>query len=402
MAFFIYTARDEMGTQHKGRVEATSERDAVALLREKKLFITSVKEYKQQKSLFSLSRLRKVTFSDIVRFTRQLSTMITAGLQLPEALNLLRTQADNPAFAEVISRIYRDIEGGGSLAASLVKYPQHFSTSYLALIRAGESSGTLDKVLLRLADTLEKNLEFRSKVRSALIYPAIIILSMGIVFVILMVVVVPKLSELYADFGADLPLATRILQGISDFFVYFWWLIIIVGVVGSQVFFRWKKTKAGGKLWDGFVLKLPVFGPLQQQVILVEFTRTLGLLIGVGVHILDALRILTDSTGNMLYHDALAEIKKKVEKGASLGILFNQFPIFPPILSQMVKVGEETGKLDESLIKLSYYFESDSDQKIKGLTTAIEPLIMIVLGVGVGFIVFSIITPIYNLTTQFN
>lgn len=402
MAFFIYTARDEIGTQHKGRVEATSERDAVGLLREKKLFITSIKLYKQQKSLFSLSRFRKVTFSDVVRFTRQLSTMITAGLQLPEALNLLRTQAENPAFAEVISRIYRDIEGGGALAASLVKYPQHFSTSYIALIKAGESSGTLDKVLLRLADTLEKNLEFRSKVRSALIYPAIIILAMGIVFVILMVVVVPKLSELYADFGADLPLATRILQGISDFFVYFWWLIIIVAVVGSQIFIRWKKTKAGGKLWDNFVLKLPVFGPLQQQVILVEFTRTLGLLIGVGVHILDALRILTDSTGNMLYHDALADIKKKVEKGAALGVLFSQYSIFPPILSQMVKVGEETGKLDESLVKLSYYFESDSDQKIKGLTTAIEPLIMIVLGIGVGFIVFSIITPIYNLTTQFN
>jgi type IV pilus assembly protein PilC len=327
--------------------------------------------------------------------------MVTAGLQIQEAIDLLKNQSNNPALSDVLNKIYREIQGGGNLGNALVKYPQYFSRIYIALIRAGESSGTLDVVLARLADNLEKDQEFRTKVRSALIYPAIIVVAMVVVFGVLMTVVVPKLTELYVDFGTDLPLPTRILQGISNFFVHFWWLMIIVAFVGFNLFQRWLKTSWGRHIWDRIMLSLPLLGKLQQQIILVEFTRTLGMLVGAGVHILDSLNILVDSLGNVLYQEALKEISKKVEKGLPLGQLFAQYPMFPPILGQMVKVGEETGKMDESLIKLSTYFESESDHTVKGLTTAIEPLIMIVLGVGVGFIVFAIITPIYNLTNSF-
>lgn len=402
MAIYNYTARDQAGKIVKGTVEADAEKEAVGLIRERSLLLTSL-ELKQNSlsSVFSFNRFRKIKSSDITNFTRQLSTMITAGLQIQEALNLLKNQATNPAFSDLLNKISREIQEGGNFAISLSKYPKYFSNTYIALIKAGESSGTLDLVMARLADNLEKDQEFKSKVKGALTYPAIIIFVMIVVFGVLMTVVVPKLTELYTEFGSDLPLQTRILKGISEFCVRFWWVIIIGGVFGWRFFLKWKQTIVGRHIWDGFVLRIPLIGPLLKQVILVEFTRTLGMLSGAGVHILDSLNILVDSIDNIHFQEALKEISKKVEKGFPMGALFAQYPMFPPILAQMIKVGEETGKMDESLIKLSSYFERESDHTVKGLTTAIEPLIMIVLGISVGFIVFSIITPIYNLTAQF-
>ena len=401
MPLYKYTARDVTGKIVKGRVEATNEREAVGLIRERELFLTNLDLIKKTEFSLSLNKLRGISFKDIVNITRQLATMITAGLQIPEALELLRNQSTNPVLTDMLNKIGRDIQGGNNLGSALIKYPRQFPPTYIALIRAGESSGTLDKVLTRLADNLEKDLEFRSKVRGALIYPTIILVAMVVVFAILMTVVVPKLTELYVDFGQDLPLQTRILQAISNFSVRFWWLVLIVVIVGFNLFRQWKKTNLGRHIWDGFLLRIPLFGELQKEIILVEFTRTLGMLVGAGVHILDSLNILVESLGNIHYQEALKEITKKVEKGLPLGQLFAQYQIFPPILSQMVKVGEETGRMDESLIKLSSYFESESDHTVKGLTTAIEPLIMVILGVGVGFIVFAIITPIYSLTSNF-
>lgn len=401
MPLYSYSARNDLGKSVSGRVEANNEREAANLIRERSLFLIRLTEIKPGQLNLSLSRLRRVRFNDIVNITRQMSTMITAGLQVPEAINLLKRQSVNSAVIELLNGIYRDLQGGGNLANALKKYPHQFSTAYVALIRAGESSGKLDKVLARLAENLEKDLEFRSKVRGALVYPAIIVATMLVVFALLMIVVVPKLSELYVDFGQDLPLATRILQGMSDFSVRFWWLIAFLLVGGSFIFVKWKNGPVGKRVWDGLMLRLPLFGRLQQEIILVEFTRTLGLLVGAGVHILDALNILIEAVDNIYFKDALKDITKKVEKGLPLGQLFAQHQIFPAILVQMVKVGEETGKMDESLIKLSVYFENETDHIVKGLTTAIEPIIMIILGLGVGFIVFAIITPIYQLTSSF-
>ncbi len=400
MPVYLYTARDQTGKLAKGRVEATNEKEAAGLVRERNLVVTSLTPVRGKMSL-SLSRFSRVNFTDIVNFTRQLSTMVTAGLQIQEALTLLKNQTTKPAMIEMLAKISREIQGGGNLATALSKYPRQFNTTFIALIKAGESSGTLEKVLDRLADNLEKDLEFRSKVKGAMIYPSIIMVTMVVVFFLLMTLVVPKLTALYVDFGADLPLPTRILQSVSDFMVKFWWLVLIVGGTGYQLFNKWKKSPIGSPIWDGFMLQIPLIGPLLKEIILVEFTRTLGMLTGSGVHILDSLNILVDSLDNFHFKSALKEITKKVEKGFPMGALFAQYQIFPPILSQMIKVGEETGKMDESLLKLSGYFERESDHTVKGLTTAIEPVIMIVLGVGVGFIVFAIITPIYNLTSQF-
>ena len=402
MPFYSYKARDNDGQTVNGLVEATNSTQATKLLRDKQLFVIRLTETSDQLSIKAiLSRFTKVKYGDIVNFTRQLATMVVAGLSLPESLTILRTQTTNPAFGRVLLDIERQIVGGGNLADSLAKYPGHFSTIYVALIRAGESSGTLDKVLNRLAETMESQREFRSKVSGAMIYPVIIVIGMGVVVMIMMTVVIPKLTELYDDFGITLPASTRLLITVSDFFVRFWWLVIAGGVAGFIGFGKWRKTPVGERIVDTLILRIPLFGELQKKVILVEFTRTLGMLISAGIHILEALTVLRDSLGNVLFRDAIADITKKVEKGFPLGDTFSRYVVFPPIVSQMMKVGEETGKLDDTLSKLSVYFETESEHLVKGLTTAIEPIIMVVLGVGVGFIVISVITPIYNLTSQF-
>ncbi len=402
MAFYNYKARDETGKVITGLVEAPSTQIAARLLREKQLFVTQLKETQQRISIAGfLSRFKRVGFNDVVNFTRQLSTMVTAGLSLPDALTILRTQTTNPQFANVLADIERQIVGGGNLADSLSKYPTIFPPIYTSLVRAGESSGTLDQVLNRLAETLESQQEFRGKVQGAMIYPIIIVIGMIGVVMVMMTVVVPKLTDLYKDFGISLPFTTQVLITMSNFFVRFWWLMILSGVGAVYLFGRWRATALGQLTVDTLILKLPLFGELQKKIILVDFTRTLAMLIASGIHILDGLRILQDSLGNIVFRNAIGEIAKKVEKGFPLGATFAQYEVFPPIVSQMMKVGEETGKLDETLTKLSKYFETESDHLVKGLTTAIEPIIMVVLGVGVGFIVISVITPIYNLTSQF-
>jgi type IV pilus assembly protein PilC len=402
MSYFNYRAQSQDGKVMSGLVEAPSGDAAAKLLREKQLFVVSLKEAKESISLDQfIVRFRRISYNDIVNFTRQLSTMVVAGLQLPDALSLLRAQTTNPILAQVLTDIEHQVVSGGNLADALSRYPQYFNEIYISLIRAGESSGTLDRILTRLAENMESEQEFRSKVKGAMIYPVIIIIGMIVVVIIMMTVVVPKLSEMYRDFGVTLPWSTQLLMNISDFTVKYIYLIIPALIGGFILFNRWRKSVIGEFIIDTMILKIPLIGDLRKKTILVDFTRTLGMLIGSGIHILDGLRILRGALGNVIFRNAVYEIAQKVEKGFSLGDCFAQHEIFPPIVSQMMKVGEETGKLDETLTKLSAYFQSESEHLVKGLTTAIEPIIMVILGVGVGFIVISIITPIYSLTNSF-
>jgi len=401
MAFYKYKAFTSDGKAANGFVEATSQDQAVKLLKDKQLFVVSLTQTQEKALSSALTKMQKIGFSDIVNFTRQLSTMVMSGLSIPDSLNILKAQTPNPMLVTLIGDIERSIVGGGNLGDALAKYPQYFSNIYISLIRAGEASGQLDKVLTQLADTLEGQREFKSKVTGALIYPAVIVVGMIVVVIVMMVVVMPKLTDLYKDFGIELPPSTKLLIGLSNFFIHQWWLLILMIAGAVFVFNRWKKTEAGRYILDSLILKIPLYGQLQQKLILVEFTRTLSMLIGSGIHILDALRILKGSLNNVLFQNAIDDITKKVEKGFPLGDMVAAHKEFPPIVSQMVKVGEETGKLDETLTKISRYFQTETEGIVKGLTTAIEPIIMVILGVGVGFIVISVITPIYSLTSQF-
>jgi type II secretory pathway component PulF len=401
MGYFRYKAFINDNKSVSGLVEAPSAEAAARLIKEKQMFVVEIKEVKGKYDINNfLMKFKGVGFGDVVNFTRQLATMTVAGLQLPESLSILHEQASNPVFGAVINDIDHQIMSGSNLADALSKYPKYFSKIYVALVRAGESSGLLDQVLTRLAETLESQQEFRSKVKGAMMYPAIIVIGMIVVVAIMMTVVIPQLTSMYKDFGTTLPWSTQLLMNISDFFVHFWWLVGFL-VIGGVIFFnRWKKTMFGEFILDTLVLKIPVWGDLQTKIILVDFTRTMGMLIGAGIHILDALKILKDALGNVLFRNAIFEISQKVEKGFTLGDSFSQHDIFPLIVPQMIKVGEETGKLDETMNKLASYFQSETEHMVKGLTTLIEPIIMVVLGVGVGFIVISVITPIYNLTNQ--
>ncbi len=401
MAFFTYAGRDSSGKSVSGLVEAPSVTAAARILRDKKLFVISLSQGKDTSAVSGiLERFKRVGFGDIVNITQQLSTMIIAGLSLPEALTILRTQTTNAVLAAMLEDIESQIVSGGNLADAVGKYPQYFSAIYIALVRAGETSGTLDKVLERLAETLEDEREFRGKVSGAMIYPAIILLAMSVVVFIMMTVVIPKLTDLYKDFGTNLPASTQFLIALSSFFVHFWWGIIAIAVGLYWGVIQWRKTPIGELTIDTIILRLPLVGDLKQKSILVTFTRTFAMLIASGIHILEGLRILKDSLDNVLFRNAVAGAAAQVEKGFPLGESFRQYSVFPPIVSQMMKVGEETGKLDDTLNKLSRYFETESERLVKGLTTAIEPIIMVFLGVGVGFIVISVITPIYNLTSQ--
>lgn len=401
MKQFNYKAKDKNGNLVKGEVEAATVNDAARLVRTRGLFIISISA--KIDSPFDLIRRfrERITNSDVATFTRQLSTMINAGLPITEALLILRSQSKK-SMQRVVAQILADIEAGESFSASLAKHPKIFSKTYIALVKSGEVGGVLDAVLLRLADNLEKQQEFGSQVKGALIYPVIIVVGMVVVSFVMMIFVIPRLLSLYKDFNATLPLPTLILIGISNFFVNFWYIILIVVGVGFYAYNLYKSTPAGRRAIDALIFKIPVFGSLQRQIILTELTRTLALMVGAGVPILEALNITSEVVGNTIISDALKDAAKQVEKGFPIAFSFSRHPeAFPFILSQMIAVGEETGKMDDVLTKISHIFEVESDEEVKGLTAAIEPIVMVILGLGVGFLVIAVILPIYNLTNSF-
>lgn len=402
MAHFTYKAKDEQGKTQKGTVEGANIRLAINLLHERGFFIIELKEISPS-PIFSFSFIGSgVSFSDLVHLTRQLSTMITAGLTLVEALGILKQQLNKPTLVKLVAEIEDGVKTEGkSMAEVLEKYPKIFPPLYLALIRAGEASGKLDLILGRLADNLEKSRDFRNKITGSLIYPSIVIGGMVIVSFIVMTVVIPRLTSLYKEFAVTLPLPTRILIAISNILVGFWFLIILIIVLATVCFFKFRQTELGKHLLASFVLRLPVFGALISTSTLTEISRTLSVLVESGVPILTSLDIVQAATTNILYREMFIEAAKKVEKGFSLSIPLSESKLFPPILGQMVAVGEQTGKLGESLLKLSSYFETEAEVKVRSLTTMIEPLIMVVLGLGVGFLVLAVLLPIYSLTSQF-
>jgi type IV pilus assembly protein PilC len=401
MKKFNYKAKDKSGQLVRGEVEAPNLHEAAKLVKSRGFYIISITL--KIDSPFALIRALKdrITPRDVATFTRQLSTMINAGLPITEALLILRSQSKG-SMQKIVAQLLADVEAGESFSNALARHPKIFSRTYMALVKSGEVGGVMDAVLLRLADNLEKQQEFGSKVKGALIYPVIIVVGMVIVSFVMMIFVIPRLTSLYVDFGATLPLPTQILIGLSNFFIRFWYIILIFLGIGLYVLKLYKATAAGRRKIDALIFKIPVFGELQRQIILTELTRTLSLMVGSGVSILEALNITSEVVGNTIISDALKDAAKQVERGFPIAFSFSRHPeAFPFLLSQMVAVGEETGKMDEVLTKISRIFEVESDEQVKGLTAAIEPIVMVVLGLGVGFLVIAVILPIYNLTSNF-
>ncbi|MBI2012491.1 type II secretion system F family protein [Candidatus Curtissbacteria bacterium] len=381
MSLYRFVAKDINGKKISGEVESMDERGLVTTLQKEGLIPIEIKKRETEglPIVKSLPKIRGgVSFSDVVGFTRQLSTMISAGLPLADSLVILEKQAKNQNFAHVLAEVLADVEGGMALSGAMAKHPKVFDIIYVKLVEAGETGGVLDKILAKLAETQEKEREFKAKTRGAFIYPVIVVSVMIIVITIMMIFVIPKLTSIYTEIGATLPLPTKILIATSNFTRSFWWLVILGIFAAFYAISVFSKTERGAELFSKIVLSLPIWGKIRKALILSQFTRTLGLLIGAGIPIIAALKVVSE---------ILAP--------------FAADPAFPPIIGQMIRVGEETGKMDEVLARLSVYFEGESENAVRNLTTALEPIILVVLGVGVGVLVLSVILPIYNLTAQF-
>lgn len=396
-----YKAVTREGRTFSGIIEASDIQDAAEYLRSKEFFPITITKQESNKALgFFPLFSSKIKKKDIVVFTRQLSLMLVSGLTLVKSLDILKNQTTNDAMAMVIDGVITDIQGGSSFSKAINKYPDVFSRVYISIIRASETSGLLDKSLSRLADNLEKEQKLINSIKAAFTYPIIIVILMSFVIIVLMTFVIPKLSDLYKDLNVELPFATNVVISISHFTVTFWPITLGFGPLLIYLFRRFNKTTEGKIVIDGLILKIPIIGTLIKKTILAETTRTLGLLIGSGTLVVESLIETAEIAGNFHFRSAILDVSSHVEKGVTVGDALSSYDLFPPILSQLVRVGEQTGKLDVTLLKASDYFESEVDQSIKTLTAAMEPLIMVVLGVGVGFLVFSVITPIYKLTSS--
>lgn len=403
MPKFIYKARDWSGKMVKGELEMGTRGEVIASVKEGGLVPIDVIEKKSgtldeiNKKFFS-----KITLKQTSEFTRQLSTMMTAGLALTDALSLLKNQIEgNTMMLEVIEHCLATVRGGEALGTALERYKSQFGEAYVASIKAGEEGGVLMEVLQKLADNLENENEFRGKVKGAMIYPVIVVIGMIIVAIIMMVFVIPKLMTLYDDFGSEMPAITRGLMSVSGFMAKTWFLFPLLAV--GYVWFTKlaKKVPSLGYKKDKFKLKIPILGELTEKTIVANTMRTLSMLMAAGIPLVDAIKIVADVSDNEVYRKAFVRIAERVQKGFSISNSFEETGVFPVIVNQMISTGEATGKLDEILMRVSNYFSTEAEQSVKSLTSAIEPLIMIVLGIGVGFLVVAVIMPIYNLTSQF-
>lgn len=399
MAIFLYKARDFQGVDHKGSIDTVDASRAARILSKKGLVVTSISEKKQSSPLFD-KIFNRVSFDELVISTRQLSTMIESGLVLSESLNILVGQQANPNFKKVWEEVLRDVNSGLDLASSLRKHPDVFPALYCSLVKAGEQAGNLDVILTEMANNLEREREFNSRVKGAMVYPVMVLGMMVVVVGIMMFFVIPRLTSLYSQSDIDLPLPTKILIGSSNFLLGYWWLLLILMAMGFFAFRKWVATPEGKYAFDEFLLKIPLVGKVIRGTSLTSFTRTFGLLTTAGVPILDSIAIVSDVTNNSVYKKALNDTKIGVERGLTMSAQLDEVGVFPKIVSQMYRVGEETGKVDKISFKLAEYFESEADHLVKNMTVIIEPVILVILGVGVAFLVLSIILPIYKLTTS--
>lgn len=402
MTTFIYKARDKEGNVKQGTIEANNKQQVFDLLKKYNFLATSIAEKSKASFLSNIvGSLGSVSLKSKVVFSRQLATMISSGLSIIQSLRILEEQErlKNKKFSEIIKSLAQDIESGMSFSDSLAKFPKVFSPIFVSLIKSGEASGKLDEVLDRSASQLEKDYDLRSKIKGAMMYPAFIITVMFIVAGIVVTFVMPQLKSLFEESEAKLPKITQILLGVSDFVRSFWWLVIL-GFIALVLFIRYFiKTEKGRGLWDGVKLKIPVLGHLIQNIYMVRFTRTLATLISSGLPILDSLRIVSETVGNIHYKKEIDDVARKVENGIALAVPLENSTLFPTMVSHMIEVGEKTGSVDQILYKLSEFFDNEVNNAVAALSTMLEPVLLVIMGIGVGLVVGAVLLPIYKLAS---
>lgn len=401
MALFGYKVRSPQGNVLTGTIEAREQRMVVDRLRHQRFIVLEIGEIKKSASkdlLDSINFLKKrVKQKDLVLFSRQLSTLIGAGVPIVQGLTILVEQIENPAFKKVITSVREDIESGTSITEALSRHPTVFSELYVNMVKSGELGGILDIILERLSAYQESAAALRGKIKSAMVYPAVIALVAGGVTTFLMVVVVPMFVKIFQQVGAELPLPTQILLMLSNFLKRYL-VFLIIGLIAFVVGLRqYYKTEAGSMYIDTLLLRLPLFGPLLRKVAVAKFTRTFGTLVKSGVPILQALETVAKTSGNRVVEKAVLAAKDAIREGERISDPLKASGVFPPMVTQMISVGEETGNLDAMLSKIAEFYEQEVDAAVSGLTSLIEPVVVVFMGVIIGAIAIAMYMPMFQL-----
>ncbi|MDP8263163.1 MAG: type II secretion system F family protein [Candidatus Ancaeobacter aquaticus] len=397
MPLYDYKAKDKIGNEITGTIESQSEKTAIDILRDKNIFVVTISSGDKKRPV---KRGKKVKRADIVTFSRQLSTMANAGLPILESLNILHNQSENQGMQDMLQAITRKVESGYSLSEAFRMHEKVFGSLFVNMVNAGESSGKLPTILKRVASYMESVDKMNRKIKSAMMYPTIVTGACLCITLFLIIKVIPVFEEMYADFGGTLPAPTQVLIAFSNF-LREWSILFIIGVVA--IFFIMRKllrTEMGQVVFDTFKLKVPVFGLLIKKVVISRFAKTLSVLVESGIPILQALDIIKGVVGNKVVEAAVDKTTKAVREGESIAVPLSTCPVFPIMVVKMIEVGEKTGNLEEMLEKMSEYYDDEVDAAVMGLTSIIEPLLMVVLGVVIGGIVICMFLPIFKISTM--
>ncbi|MFZ1946569.1 MAG: type II secretion system F family protein [bacterium] len=395
---FVWKGKTATGDVVTGEMLAKSKNELIVNLRKRRVTLTSAKEKPRGINL-GLGRLRGVSTKDLAVFTRQFSTMINSGLPLVQCLDILSKQCEREHFAKIITQTMRDVESGSTLADALGRHPGVFSELYVNMVEAGETGGVLDVVLARLATYLEKMNTLKRKIMGAMTYPAVVFFVTMMATVFMLIFIIPTFAKLYTDMGGELPGPTRVVMALSNFIRNQWWLLaglVLVVVIGFR---RYYKSKGGRARMDRMFLSIPVFGPVLLKAAIARFTRTLGTLVSSGVPILEGLEITAKAAGNIVVRDAVMKTRASISSGQTIAEPLRQSEVFPPMVVQMISVGEETGALDEMLCKIADFYDEEVDAAVDAMTSVIEPIMIVLMGGVVGGMVVAMYLPIFKLVT---
>ena len=397
MPKYIWEAKSRTGSVQKGVMEASSAAVVEAQLKKYGLSGISVKEEGRKFSLKLPGGGGKVQTKDLVVFTRQFATMIDSGLPLVQCLDILANQQDNKTFKTILYKVKEAVESGSTFADALGKHPKAFDDLYVNLVAAGEVGGILDTILNRLAAYIEKAMKLKKKVKGAMVYPTTIIAIAIIVVGVILVFVIPTFAKLFADFGGELPAPTRIVIALSEYSKKYILVIIALGFGVRYAILKYYATPKGRKAIDTLVLRTPIVGPLVRKVAVAKFTRTLGTMISSGVPIMDGLEIVAKTAGNKVIEEAIYKVRQAISEGKTMAEPLASSGVFPPMVVQMISVGEATGAMDTMLSKIADFYDDEVDDAVGALTSMMEPLLMVFLGVAVGGLVIAMYLPIFKL-----
>jgi type IV pilus assembly protein PilC len=401
MGTYAYKALDLQGAPSKGEIDGDDKQVVAATLRAKGLIVLDIEERVPKSAGDILARFKKVKASELTIMTRQLSTMVSSGMSLLRALYVLEDQAESDKLKETLVAVRKDVEAGISLSDALSKHPQVFNELYTAMVAAGETGGILENTLRRVADQLEKDEELRRQVKSAMVYPCLIGGFAMLVLVALVAFLVPVFAGVFEDFGGELPAITKFTVALSDFITGKWYMAILLtwGVVFG--FRKWKASESGRMQWDAFKLKVPwKIGGIVQKVCIARFSRTFSALVAAGVPMLEAIDIVGKTSGNKVIEKAMVDVRNSVTKGGTISTPMRAAPVFPSMVTQMIGVGEETGALDAMMSKIADFYESEVEASVKALTSILEPVMIVVVGGIVGFIIIAMYMPMFQVYDQ--